>query len=83
MFGSLPSSLAKGYDRLYSSLPLASLDGARLSFPFVWKPWKLTRDYNMADFQEKIWRGSYCYSIAVAVRGNYENLNNDVKGADE
>ena len=23
-------------------------------------PWKFTRDYNMADFQVKIWRGSYC-----------------------
>ena len=75
-----PSSLARGYDPLYSSSPLASLDGfslfprtatcwiltvmplvmffqpvdVRLSFPFVWMPWKLTRDYNMADFQAKI-----------------------------
>jgi hypothetical protein len=34
-------------------------------------PWKLARDYNMADFQAKIWRGSYCYSKLVLLFQTY------------
>jgi hypothetical protein len=84
-FKRVSSSLAKGYDPLYSSSPLASLVGVYHNLESIFRAFKrkeMKASRRLAE-DDIITRGVTVKIQQVTVRGNYETPTNDAKGEDE